>query len=167
MSRPPRVIADALTHSPSHLKWLDHRTRIQPHLTPVTTNLHHRTILVTTHPRPSMLHPQKLGEVAVAVVPVLHIPIMDTVTPAGVLVLTIVVTATNVGPIALLPTGTNDQATMYASPCPNLNGQLNFLWLYLAWLTPTSSNKNNLSPPNTPLPNYWRAHPQFLWFGAQ
>jgi hypothetical protein len=61
-----------------------------------------------------MLHPQKLGEVAVAVVPVLHIPIMDTVTPAGVLVLTIVVTATNVGPIALLPTGTNDQATILA-----------------------------------------------------
>jgi hypothetical protein len=57
---------------------------------------------------------------------------MDTVTPAGVLALTIVVMATNVGPTALLPTGTNDQVIMYASPCPNPNGQLNFLWLYLA-----------------------------------
>jgi hypothetical protein len=46
---------------------------------------------------------------------------MDTVTPAGVLALTIVVMATNVGPTALLPTGTNDQVIMYASPCPNPN----------------------------------------------
>lgn len=39
--------------------------------------------------------------------------------------------------------------------------------LYLAWLTPTSSTKNNLSPPNTPLSDDRRAHPQFLWFGEQ
>jgi hypothetical protein len=39
---------------------------------------------------------------------------MDTVTPAGVLALTIVVMATNVGPTALLPTGTNDQVIIIA-----------------------------------------------------
>jgi hypothetical protein len=69
------------------------------------------------------LHPQYPGEVAVAVVLVLLIPIaiMVMATPA-VLVLTIVTMATNVGLIALLPTGSNDQVIMYASPCPKLNG---------------------------------------------
>jgi hypothetical protein len=47
--------------------------------------------------------------------------------PTVVLILTtvnimVVNLATNVGPRALLPTGTNDQAIMYASPCPKLNG---------------------------------------------
>ena len=41
------------------------------------------------------------------------------------------------------------------------------LLLYLARLTPITSNQDYLSPPITPLPFYWRAHPQFLWFGEQ
>lgn len=47
---------------------------------------------------------------------------MVVATPTAVLVPIIVAMAPNVGPIVLLPTGTNDQVIMYASPCPKLNG---------------------------------------------
>ena len=43
-------------------------------------------------------------------------------TPTVVLILTTVNMVTNAGPTATLPTGTNDQQIMYASPCPKLNG---------------------------------------------
>jgi hypothetical protein len=47
-------------------------------------------------------------------------------TPSVVLILTtvnmVVNLFTNAGPTALLPTGTNDQAIMYASRCPKLSG---------------------------------------------
>jgi len=42
-------------------------------------------------------------------------------TPTVVLIRTIIM-ATNAGHTALLPTGTNDQTNMYASPGPTMNG---------------------------------------------
>ncbi|KAH9007114.1 hypothetical protein EDB86DRAFT_52818 [Lactarius hatsudake] len=51
---------------------------------------------------------------------------MVTVTPTVVHIRTIVtmVMVTNAGPTAPLPTGISDQATMYASPCPEMNALL-------------------------------------------
>ncbi|KAF8271760.1 hypothetical protein EI94DRAFT_520208 [Lactarius quietus] len=74
-----------------------------------------------------MLNLQYPGEVAVAVAPVMPMPmviVMVVVTPNIVLVLAPVPIAANVGPTAPLPTGTTNQATVYASPCPNLNESL-------------------------------------------
>ena len=74
-----------------------------------------------------------MGEVAVAVVPVLPmatVMVMVIATPSVVLVLTTVTMVINAGPTVLLPTGFNDQAIMYASPCPKLNGQLKFFVIF-------------------------------------